>query len=266
MNTKRIFSMLPAFAVAVLAANMPVFGQTLTQRALDRCRDEAVNKLQVGRGNVTVEAGRVDRNDNLIVRFTARRGNWQRQGFCAVNKNIEIANFQVREQNNANSNSEWDLPAQGQQSGGAWGQQGSGGWGQGQQSGTRQSGRFNRGGQTDNRPALSNFHRVNVDTSGRGNFNGGNAGNVELTRGWVDTRSGRLSVAVSGRNNFKITFYGDIVEQNDRNMVMRINGSDRGNASGQASFVLNGDRNEVESITLTGFLDNSQFSGSFTRR
>lgn len=261
MKNKSMIYVLPAAAL-LLVTGAPSYSQSLTQRALDRCRDEVVNQLRVGRGNVTVEAARADRNDNLIVRFNVRRGNMQREGFCAVTKDIQIANFQVRDQNQSGSNSQWDLPQQNQQSGGSWGQGGSGGWGQ---SGQRPGWGGNDNSQIDTRPAVTNFHRVKVDTSGRGNFSGGFEGNTEITRGWVDTRSGRISVSVSGKNNFKATFYGDIVESNDQRMVMRITDSDRGQATGRAEFQLNRDRNEVEWINLSGRMGRNQFTGSFRR-
>jgi hypothetical protein len=260
MKNKVMTLVIPAAAL-LLATGAPSYGQSLTQRALDRCRDEVVSQLRVGRGNVTVEPARADRSDNLIVRFDVQRGNVRREGYCAVTKDIQIANFQVRDQNQNASNSQWDLPAQNQQAGGSWGQP-SGSW---NQSGQRPGWGGYDNSQIDRRPAVTNFHRVKVDTSGRGNFSGGFEGNAEITRGWVDTRSGRISVGVSGKNNFKATFYGDIVESNDQRMVMRITDSDRGQATGRVEFQLNRDRNEVEWINLSGRMGRNQFTGSFRR-
>lgn len=110
-------------------------------------------------------------------------------------------------------------------------------------------------------PALSNYPRVKADTSGRGSFSGQNYNNVNITRGWVDTSSGRPSVSLSGSNNFKITFYGEITRVDGRHFTMRITGSTSGNAYGKAEIYMNGDKNEVQSISVNG--DN--FSGSFSR-
>lgn len=105
------------------------------------------------------------------------------------------------------------------------------------------------------------YPRVSADTSGRGSFNGRNLGSSNITRGWVDTRSDRPSVSLTGPRDFKITFYGDITRSDGRRIIMRITDSNRGRASGQAEIVLNGDQNEVESISITG----NNINGNFTR-
>ena len=105
--------------------------------------------------------------------------------------------------------------------------------------------------------------RMQGDTSGRGNFNGDR--NIRITRGWLDTRS-QPYVALSGDNNFKITFWGDVTQANGpREYTMRITRSDRGNATGTATFRMNGDRNEVEYIQVSGRMNNRDFSGIFNR-
>jgi hypothetical protein len=80
-------------------------------------------------------------------------------------------------------------------------------------------------------PGVGNYPRVKVNTSGRGLFNANFASNARITRGWVDSRSGRPSVTFSG-GNFRITFYG-VVDSTDgnRQFTMRITGSDRGSAT-----------------------------------
>ena len=102
---------------------------------------------------------------------------------------------------------------------------------------------------------------MSADTSGRGNFSGNNFGNAQVTRGWVNTRSGQPSVSLSGSGGFKITFYGVITQADDRHMTMRINNSNKGRASGRAEIYLNGEKNEVESVTVNG----NNFSGTFSR-
>lgn len=108
------------------------------------------------------------------------------------------------------------------------------------------------------------IYRVAVDTSGRGNFNGNNM-SVRITRGWVDT-TGQPSISFSGDGNFKITFRGDVVRANgDLEYSIRITSSDRGSASGTATFRFNNDRNEVEYISANGRLNGRSFSGNFNR-
>jgi hypothetical protein len=107
---------------------------------------------------------------------------------------------------------------------------------------------------------INNYPRVRVDTSGHGSYQGRHR-SANITRGWVDTSSDRPSVALSGDNDFRITFYGNVVRSDGNHVVMEITGTDRGSANGHAEFRLNGDRNEVDMITVNG----SGFSGNFNR-
>ena len=119
-------------------------------------------------------------------------------------------------------------------------------------------------GYRDRQPG-TNVYPVRADTSGRGTFSGDGRGSIRITRGWVDT-TGDPSVSLSGEHNFKITFRGDVVSANgDREFTLRIRSSDRGDANGTATFRLNGDRNEVESITVSGRMNGRQFDGDFCR-
>ncbi len=113
-------------------------------------------------------------------------------------------------------------------------------------------------------PAVGNYPKVRVDTSGRGSFNGGVAANVKITRGFVNS-TGRPSVSLRG-SNFMITFYG-VVERTDgnREFTMRITGSDRGDVQGRADVRLNRDRNEVEMINVNGRMGRNNFTGNFNR-
>ena len=115
--------------------------------------------------------------------------------------------------------------------------------------------------QPDYGGSVPDYPRVAVDTSGRGSFSSKNMGSSNVTRGWVDTRGERNSVSLTGPNDFKITFYGDVIQADDRRMILRINMTNRGRADGQVEVLLNGDRNEVQSITVTG----NNFNGSFSR-
>lgn len=113
-------------------------------------------------------------------------------------------------------------------------------------------------------PGIPGYPRVRVDTSGRGTFNSRPAGNVNITRGFVDSTGARPSVSLRG-GNFMITFYGEVERSDGGGFTMRITGSDRGSARGTAQARLNSDRNEVESITVSGRLGRDNFTGNFGR-
>jgi hypothetical protein len=73
-------------------------------------------------------------------------------------------------------------------------------------------------------------------------------------------------VSLSGEHNFKITFRGEAVRSNgDREFTIRIRNSDHGDADGVATVRLNGDKNEVESINISGHLNGGRFDGMFNR-
>jgi hypothetical protein len=110
-------------------------------------------------------------------------------------------------------------------------------------------------------PALSDYPRVKADTSGHGNFTSQNFGSSNVTRGWIDTRGGRPTVTLSGSHDFNVTFFGEITKADDRHITMRITDSSRGRARGRAEILLNHDKNEVESINITG----RDFNGDFSR-
>jgi hypothetical protein len=65
--------------------------------------------------------------------------------------------------------------------------------------------------------------------------------------------------------NFMITFYGVVERSDGGGFTMRITGSDRGDAQGTAQARLNRDRNEVETITLSGRMGRNSFTGNFSR-
>ena len=114
-------------------------------------------------------------------------------------------------------------------------------------------------------PGIPNYPRVRVDTSGRGTYNSRSAGNVNITRGYVDSSGATPSVSLRG-GNFRITFYGVVERSDGAGFTMRITGSDRGEARGTAQARLNRDRNEVDLITLSGRISRDDFSGNFNRR
>jgi len=111
-------------------------------------------------------------------------------------------------------------------------------------------------------PPLTDYPRVKADSSGHGTFAGANYGSNNVTRGWFNTREGRPAVALSGSHDFKVTFFGDITRVDDRHITMRITDSNQGRARGRAEIFLNHDRNEIESISISG----RDFNGDFSRR
>jgi len=113
-------------------------------------------------------------------------------------------------------------------------------------------------------PGVPNYPRVKVDTSGRGTFNSRASGNTKITRGFVDSTGPRPSVSLRG-GNFTVMFYGVVERSDGGGFTMRITGSDRGDARGTAQARLNRDRNEVESITLSGRMGRDSFTGNFSR-
>jgi hypothetical protein len=57
-----------------------------------------------------------------------------------------------------------------------------------------------------------------------------------------------------------------VVERSDGGgFTMRITGSDSGDARGTAQARLNSDRNEVETITVSGRMGRHSFTGNFSR-
>lgn len=105
--------------------------------------------------------------------------------------------------------------------------------------------------------------RVNVDTDGRGDFTSDRVSG-RVTRGFVNTTGEpSVSLRVDGR---MVTFFGRIEREiSNREFEMRINRSSEGGASGNATFRLNGDRNEVEMISVSGTMNGRSFNGNFRR-
>ena len=114
-------------------------------------------------------------------------------------------------------------------------------------------------------PYSGDYPRVKVDTDGRGYFSSRIGKTNRLDRGYVDTRE-ETSVALRGRDGFHITFFGQVVESDGRREItLQITSSDRGDARGRASIRLNGDRNEVEWISVNGWMSGGDMRGEFNR-
>jgi hypothetical protein len=240
-----------AVSLSALSAGT-AWAQDRVRDAEDLCRREAAKRLNVSRNDVSVTNSKWE-NGEYRVRFDLRNDNTDKTGRCRISQDGNV--LEIKEPQDSGSG--WGSG----NSGGGWGSGGSGGgWGSGGSGGSGWGG--SGGSDWGSENSISNFHRVKVDTAGRGSFNGSREGRREVSRGWVDTRSGRPSVSLSGPDNFKVTFYGDITSSRDRQMTLRIRDSDRGNANGRAEIRLNGDKNEVEYIEIRG----SGFDGNFSRK
>lgn len=198
------------------------------------CQEAVARRLNISPLDVAAQLGPFTGNRNRIVNWSTRRGR-DSNGFCEFNTATGELVRAVSGQPNGSSDYRQRF---------------------GMDAGNR--------GQWDQPPAVD-YPRVSVDTSGRGAFNG--AGNsVRLTRGWVNTEDQQVTVALSGEHDFKINFYGLVRQQTgDREYVMQIDSSDRGPASGRATFRLNSDRNEVEYISVDGRLNGQSINGNFRR-
>lgn len=114
-------------------------------------------------------------------------------------------------------------------------------------------------------PYSGDYPRVKVDTDGKGYFSSRVGKTNRLDRGYVDTRD-QTSVALRGRDGFRITLYGQVVGSDGRREItLQITSSDRGDARGRASIRLNGDRNEVEWISVNGWMAGGDMRGEFNR-
>ena len=118
----------------------------------------------------------------------------------------------------------------------------------------------------DTPPFAGPYAHVKVDTDGKGYFSSRSLRTDRLERGYVDTRD-QTSVTLRGRNGFSITFYGEVIDSDGRSeLTLRITSSDRGDARGRASIRLNPDRNEVEWISLRGYIaDGGEMKAEFNR-
>lgn len=114
-------------------------------------------------------------------------------------------------------------------------------------------------------PYSGDYPRVKVDTDGKGYFSGRVGKTNRLDRGFVDLRD-QTSVTLRARDGFRITFFGQVVGSDGRREVtLQITSSDRGDARGRASIRLNGDRNEVEWISVNGWMAGGDMRGEFNR-
>jgi hypothetical protein len=193
------------------------------------CRHEVANRFGVKKHDVRTQT-QGEEYGKTRVRWTYN----QRNGICEYDSRMNLMAFREFGENSGNR---YD---------------------------NRDSNRHGDDNYRDRQPVVI-VYPVRADTSGRGTFSGSNGGTVRITRGWVDT-TGDPTVSLSGEHNFKITFRGEAVRANgDREFTIRIRNSDHGDADGVATVRLNGDKNEVESINISGHLNGGRFDGMFNR-
>jgi hypothetical protein len=197
------------------------------------CKETVANQLNVSTLDVTAELGPFRPNGNRIVNWRSQRAS-DRNGFCEFDT----------------ATGELVRAESGRYTGPAGNRRGFG----------SASGR----GRGWNRETIVNAPRVKVDTEGRGEFIGLRKP-IRIKRGWVDTTAPQAAVGLSRGDDFKVTFYGPIVQQNgDREFTMEIDNSDSGDATGTATFRLSSNHKKVESISASGQLNGMDFRGSFT--
>ncbi len=89
---------------------------------------------------------------------------------------------------------------------------------------------------------------------------------IRIKQGWVNTKGQQTTVGLGGGDDFRIDFYGRLVQQNgDREFTMEIDNSSRGDASGTATFRLSPNHKKVEYISASGQLNGTDFNGNFSR-
>src|SRR5215475_6987104 len=210
-------------ALVAVAIGFAAFadGAAAQDRAWKDCVRRAASAAGVSEGSIAVQRERdTDGGDTYILSWTVRNNDPQRQaGFCEVHsRDVRVVRFETTPYRRE-----------------FWQRGNGGGYQEPQYTGE--------------------YPRVRVDTDGKGYFTSRNFKLNQLDRGFVDTRD-QTSVALRGRNGARITLSGVIIASDGREMTMRVTSSDRGNARGRVQIRLNGDRNEVEYISISGYLDN----------
>lgn len=228
---KRMLSALLISAGALLAISSAA-AQDRNSAAWRDCQSRAASALRVSTSNIDINPGGEGNRGTYILNWEARTDRGRReQGFCEVDRRDgRIVRFETN-------------PYRG---GG-----GPGGGGP--------------GGGYNPPPYAGDYPRVKVDTDGKGYFNGRIGKTNRLDRGFVDLRD-QTSVTLRGRDGFRITFFGQVTGSDGRREItLQISSSDRGDARGQASIRLNGDRNEVEWISVNGWMAGGDMRGEFNR-
>ncbi len=200
---------------------------------VQECKETVANQLDVSTLDVSAQLGPFTPNDNRIVNWRSQRAG-EGYGYCEFNT---ATGELVQSQSGEYTGPVEDRPGYG----GASGQQYMG---------------YNQ--------TVVNAPRVKVDSSGRGDFHGPHKSG-HIGHSWVDTR-GPQAIVTLGRDDFKVSFYGPIVQQNaNREFTMEINNSNLGSANGTATVRLSPNDKRVEYISLNGQLNGRDFNGNFRR-
>jgi hypothetical protein len=206
------------------------------------CKDTVANQLNVSTLDVRAQLGPFSQNGNRIVNWRSRRAG-DSHGYCEFNTSTgELVRAESGEYAGPVEYRRGFGSAPGQQVV-SYGQTSGMGYDQ----------------------AVVNAPRVRVNNSGRGNFRGPNK-SFHIRHTWLDTSGEQTVVTLSDGDDFKISFYGPIIQQTgNREFTMDIDNSNFGGARGTATFRLSPDNKKVEYISMNGLLKGRDFNGSFRR-
>jgi hypothetical protein len=223
---KRTWLLLPLSFGALYVFSTTAAAQDRNSAAWRDCQSRAASALRVSMSDVEVNPGGESERGRYILNWAARVDRGRReQGYCEIDRRDGRI---VRFETNPYN--------------------GGGG-----------------GGGYYPPPYSGDYPRVKVDTDGRGYFSSRLMKTNRLDRGFVDTQE-QTSVTLRGRDGFRITFFGQVIGSDGRREItLQITSSDRGDARGRASIRLNGDRNEVEWISVNGSIAGSDMRGEFNR-
>src|SRR5262245_23681650 len=224
---KRTLAALLISAGAIVAISPRAAAQDRNSAAWRDCQSRAASALRVSMSNVDLNPGGEGNRGTYILNWEARLDRGRRErGYCEIDRRDgRIVRFETNRYGGGNGG----------------------------------------GGGYNPPPYAGDYPRVKVDTDGRGYFNSRIGKTNRLDRGFVDLRD-QTSVTLRGRDGFRITFFGQVTGSDGRREItLQISSSDRGDARGQASIRLNGDRNEVEWISVNGWMSGGDMRGEFNR-
>jgi hypothetical protein len=223
---KRICPTLLVFLGAICILSPRILAQDRNSSAWRECQSRAASAMRVSMSDVEVSPGGESDRGRFILNWDARVDNGRRErGYCEVDRRDGRI---VRFETNPYNGGGYD-------------------------------------GGYNPPPYAGDYPRVRVDTDGKGYFSSRSLNSKRLDRGYVDTRD-QPSVTLRGRDGFRITLFGRVVSSDgNREITLHITSTDRGEARGRASIRLNGDRNEVEAISVNGNFAGGEFIGEFNR-
>ena len=206
------------------------------------CKETVANQLNVSTLDVSAQLGPYSQNGNRIVNWRSRRAG-NSNGYCEFRT---ATGELVR----AESGNYAGHVVYRQSFGGAP---------------VERNMRYSQRAGMDYGQTMVNAPRVKVNNSGRGDFKGPNK-SFHIRHSWLDTSGEQTIVTLSDGDDFKISFYGPIVQQDgDREFTMDLDNSNFGGARGQATFRLSPNHKKVEYISMNGVLKGRDFNGTFRR-